>query len=465
MNSTFDRINNWAKNSLMLKLIVIAFIILLLLIPSILVEDLIRQRRNLRDEAQREIASKFGGEQTIGGPVLSVPYEHPVTVETEDGPRRSIRTGYAHFLPTAIDIQGGLVPEERRRGIFTAVLYNTDLTVRGHFGGLNVEALNLPDGALRWEDALFTVGISDMTGVSAEITVEFNGEGYRMGPGTVTKDVFTSGANVPVTITGAEERMEFRFDLDLNGSAGLYFRPFGATTDVNLESAWPDPSFDGTFLPTDHEVTDTKFAAHWTVLQLNRNYPQQGVGAYTPRLESNNFSQYSYRDLDGIGGYTDDRFGVKLLLPVDEYSKIYRSTNYSVLFIIITFLTFFFIEVLNRRRVHPIQYILIGAAVLLFYVLLLSISEHQYFDVAYFISAAAITALITGYAAAVLRNVRLTALVGGLLVVLYVFFYSLLQLQDYALLIGSLGLLIILGLVMYLTRNVDWYGIGSRDLD
>ena len=445
----------------MLKLLAIGVLILLLLIPAFLISDLIRERRNLRDDAQAEVAAKFGGEQTFGGPVISVPYAYEVTTgQNEDGPITSVRTGYAHFLPDDINIQAELVPEERYRGIFVVVLYNTRFSVRGSFDRFNVDALDVPDYALRWDDALFTIGIADMKGVDASITARVGGRDYEMGPGTITNEVFQSGASSPIAIAGAEDLLNFEFDVVLNGSSGLYFRPFGKTTSVELVSTWPDPSFDGSFLPQGSEVSQEGFRATWEVLQLNRNYPQQGTGAFVPPAGGETY----YDDLGyrGANFSSGDRFGVRLLLPVDEYKKIYRSTEYAILFVIITFLTFFFIEVLNRQRVHPIQYILIGAAILLFYVLLLSISEHQYFDFAYWISALAITTLITGYSYAILRHRKLTLLVGGVLLILYVFFYSLLQLQDFALLIGSLGLLLILATIMYLTRNVDWYRLGEE---
>ena len=461
--SLLDRLNTWAKTSITLKLAIIGVMILFLMIPTFLVDELIGDRRRLRDSAQNEVAAKFGQEQTFGGPVISVPYSYNVATQGNDGKLiQSVRTGYAHFLPENMEIDGELIPEERRRGIFVVVLYNSRFTVKGNFNGYNAAALNVPEDALNWEDAIFTVGISDMTGVAAEIDLRFGDSTLSMGPGTITNDIFSSGANIPIDITGAEGRTDFSFSINLNGSSGLYFRPFAAKTTVTLASTWPDPSFDGTFLPKGHDTGAEGFAASWEVLQLNRNYPQQGTGPYVPRMYSSGRAAYSYDEYDTepAGGYGEDRFGVRLLLPVDEYSKIYRSTNYAILFIIITFLTFFFIEVLNKKRVHPIQYLLIGAAVILFYVLLLSISEHQFFDLAYWISAVAITALITLYSYAVLRNARLTAMVGGVLLILYVYFYSLLQLQDYALLVGSAGLLLILATVMYLTRNLDWYNVG-----
>lgn len=458
--SFFSRLNTWARRSVTLKLVIIGVMILFLIIPTVLLEDLIRGRQNLRDSAQEEVAAKWGMDQVIGGPVISVPYWYQVPINDE---RVQTKEGYAHFLPDVIDVDGELSPQERYRGLFVVVLYNTRLRITGNFGALDAAALSVPESSLRWEDALFTIGITDMTGVQSAIDLQLRDTTLSFGPGTVTKDVFQSGASVPIRITGKEDDLSFAFDLDLNGSSSLYFRPFGKQTNVSVSGGWANPSFDGGFLPNERTVDADGFAAQWEILQLNRNYPQQGVGQFTP--PANTRDGYG-NDLLGLinvtgpnTGYSasGDLFGLRLLLPVDEYQKTYRSTSYALLFIFITFLTFFFIEVLNRRRVHPIQYLLIGAAIILFYVLLLSISEHLRFDAAYWISCAAVVSLITMYSWFILRNQKLTLLVGGVLLILYVFFYSLLQLQDYALLFGSLGLLLILATIMWLTRNVDWY--------
>lgn len=460
--SFFDRLNSWARRSVTLKLLIVGVMILFLLIPASMLDGLIFDRQQLRDSAQEEVAAKWGLQQIVGGPVISVPYSYN-TLST-DGKTSVSNSGYAHFLPDVIDVTGELTPEERYRGIFVVVLYNTRLEVRGNFGGFAADVLNIPEGALQWEDALFTIGISDMTGVQSAIDLQLGDTTLSLGPGTVTREIFESGANVPVSLTGKEANLSFSFSLDLNGSTALYFRPFGKRTNVRLTGGWANPSFDGGFLPQNREVSAGGFAADWEVLQLNRNYPQQGTGSFVPQVRIagggglNNFSNEIYYE-DPTNGYSasGDVFGLRLLLPVDEYQKTYRSTNFAILFIFITFLTFFFIEVLNKRRVHPIQYLLIGAAIILFYVLLLSISEHLLFDKAYWISCAVIVGLITMYSWFILRNRKLTLLVAGILVILYVFFYSLLQLQDYALLFGSLGLLLILGTIMWLTRNIDWY--------
>ena len=466
---TFERFNTWASRSVTLKLLVIGFLILLLLIPASMLDDLIYERLNLRDQAQEEVSSKWGGQQTLGGPVVSVPYTYRVASPTDEDPDRTVaRQGYAHFLPEDIAVSGELTPEERYRGIYVVVLYNTVLRMRGSFADFNTDALNLPAGALRWDKALLSVGISDMTGVNAAITAQLGSRTLELGPGIPTGEVFASGASVPVDLSTGRDRLDFDFTLDLNGSGALYFRPFGKQTTVDLRSSWSAPSFAGTFLPETRTVSDDGFTAGWEVLHLNRNYPQQGLGNFLPGVPQGQDTYVdSYREYDYQYAHTEqagDRFGVKLLLPVDEYKKTQRSTKFAVLFIFITFLTFFFIEVLNRKRLHPIQYLLIGAAIVLFYVLLLSFSEHIPFNAAYWICSAVIVGLITTYSYFALRNGKLTTLVAAMLLVCYVFFFSLLQLEDYALLLGSIGLLLILGTIMYLTRNIDWYALQKGEV-
>lgn len=457
--SFLDRLNRWARNSVTLKLFVVGILILLLLIPAAMVTSLIREREGIRDEAVREVSAKWGSDQTIAGPVISVPYRS--TRQNEEG-LSVITRGYVHFLPDSIDIRGQVDPQKRYRGIYLVVLYNAQLEVSGRFSGLNAEALSVPEEDLQWEDALFTVGISDMKGIEQAIPVRINDTTYQFGPGTVTNDILDSGASFPIQLSRkANAAIDFSFQLNLNGSTSLYFTPFGKATTASIRSSWPDPSFEGAFLPDERTVSSEGFSANWEVLQLNRNYAQQGEGAYisaTPQKPSNVYvNQYDPFRVN------TNAFGFRLLLPIDEYQKTMRSAKYAAYFVLITFLAFFFIEVLNRKRLHPIQYILVGSAIILFYILLLSISEHFNFDTAYLIACVIILALITGYCSYILGNRRLTGMMFGILALLYGFFYSLLQLQDYALLLGSLGLLLILATIMYLTRNIDWYGLRGEE--
>ncbi len=454
--SFFDRLNAWARSSVTLKLFVIGILILILLIPGSMITSLIYERENIRDSAVQEVSSKWGLNQTVGGPVISVPYE---TVQLNSEGKAITSTGYAHFLPDDLFISGTIAPEKRYRGIYVVVLYNARLAISGKFGPLNAAALTIPEESLRWEDALFTLGISDMKGVESSIDVELNDTIHSFGPGTVTNDIFASGANLPLGLRQRPDSLNFSFELSLNGSSDLFFMPFGKETVANIRSSWADPSFEGAFLPDEREVTADGFQASWTVLQLNRNYAQQGTGPYVQSNEQPFTAPNRGYNADSPFRAQTNAFGVRLLLPIDEYQKTMRSAKYATFFIFITFLTFFFIEILNRKRLHPIQYLLVGAAIILFYILLLSISEHLRFDWAYLISCLIILSLITGYSSYILKNRHLTLLIGGILAVLYGFFYSLLQLQDYALLLGSIGLLAILATIMYLTRSIDWYDL------
>lgn len=434
--SFFEKINGWARGSIMLKLLMVGFLMLVLLIPSNMISNLIYERQNLRSEAINEVSSKWGGTQTVSGPVISVPYESFSLLS--DGKTKTSKKGWVHFLPDMINVEGAVVPEERSRGIFVVVLYNTILKFTGNFGKLNSQDLSVPESDINWKKAIFTVGISDMKGIESAIDLRYGDQKLQLGPGTVSRQIYDSGASVPIEINADSVGTDFSFELNLNGSSNLFFAPFGKETKVKLKSDWANPSFTGTFLPDSHEVTEEGFTANWSVLELNRNYAQQGVDGYIPDAS---------------------HFGVRLMLPVDEYQKTNRSSKYATFFIFITFLTFFFIEVLNKKRLHPIQYLLVGAAVILFYVLLLSISEHISFNWSYLIACGIILTLITTYCHFILKNRKLTLMMFSVLAILYGFFYSLLQLQDYALLLGSFGLLLILGTVMYLTRNIDWYGL------
>ncbi|MEM7572989.1 MAG: cell envelope integrity protein CreD [Bacteroidota bacterium] len=452
--------NGWWRTSITAKLVAIGVLIIFLLIPATLLDGLIFERLRLRDQAQTEVAAKWGLQQTIGGPVISVPYTETVT--DDEGNTTISRRGYAHFLPELLEIDGQVQPEERYRGIYVVVLYNSQIQIEGQFNTLNENALGLQPDALHWDQALLTLGITDMTGINAAINMEFSGETYRMGPGTRTKDIFESGASIGIDLSQNREELSFSVALDINGSAALFFRPFAQTTRLNLNGSWANPSFSGQFLPKERSIEGNDFSARWEILELNRNYPQQGTGGYIPQPFPNPSPYVSSFRENATEDINSDRFGLRLLLPVDEYKKTERSTKYAMLFVFITFLTFFFIEVLNRQQLHPIQYLLIGAAVIIFYVLLLSISEHLAFNRAYWISCAAVVGLITAYSWFILRNRKLTLLVAAVLLICYLFFYSLLQLQDYALLMGSVGLFLILATIMYLTRNIDWYNIGKE---
>ncbi|MDP3478295.1 MAG: cell envelope integrity protein CreD, partial [Desulfoprunum sp.] len=263
------------------------------------------------------------------------------------------------------------------------------------------------------------------------------GRKFECGPGLTTSDIAPSGVSVVIPLSPQEPGQDFAFELSLNGSEQMHFVPLAETTSVQLQSDWPSPSFNGAFLPTERKVGPQGFSARWNVLHLNRNYPQHWVG-----------NQYKVES---------SSFGLNLLITADVYQKTTRIAKYAVMFIVFTFTAFFFTEVINRKRIHPVQYLLIGLAVILFYTSLLSLSEYLEFNRAYLLSAGIITLIITGYSSAIVRNRYFTMTIFSILLILYSYLFIVLQLEDYALLMGSAGLLAVLTTVMFITRKINWY--------
>lgn len=435
-SSGFDRFKSWVRNSISLRIVTIAILVLILLIPTSMIESLIREREYTREAVISEVSDKWGREQTLTGPVLSIPYKRYFK---NDQDKLVETTEYAHFLPDDLRIEGEIVPEVRYRSIYEVVVYGSSLTLSGQFPFPDFAEWDIPEADIQWKDAAVSIGIPDMRGIEERVVLQWNEGSFDFNPGVESGDVITSGIStrIPLALRDSSQTFAFSFDLSLNGSKELNFTPLGKETHVRITSLWQTPSFDGAFLPDERTVGPEGFTANWRVLHLNRNYPQQWTGE-------------KYRTYDSV-------FGIRLLIPVDQYQKSMRSAKYAILFIALTFVVFFFIETLNVKRIHPIQYVLVGLALSVFYVLLLSVSEHLGFDASFILSAAAVTALIALYAWSMFKNVRLAGLMGLMLAIMYGFIYTILQLEDYALLMGSVGLFIVLAIVMYLSRKIDWY--------
>ena len=476
------RASSWARNSVTLKLLSVGILLLLLLIPSSMVENLITERAGNRDTATEEISAQWGGSQLLLGPVLVLPY---MAFETNDGHTTKVRR-FLCLLPDTLNSTGTLEPERRHRGIYEAVVYRAKLRVQGVFQAPPLADMGVAPGAVRWSEAFVALGISDLKGIRSGLLLNWDGQPRNFEPGVPDGEVLPAGtaptvstqvntvvqergryskvqmgdedggpgaaanglsALVPVADEKAlTQRHTFAFDLDLNGSTGLLQAPLGRQTTLHLSAPWADPSFIGAFLPVQRTLGPQQFTADWRVFHLNRNYPQHWRTSETRP------------DVDA------STFGVRLLVPVNEYQKTMRAAKYAVLPLALTFLVFFFVEILNRRRIHPFQYLLVGLALVIFYVLLLALSEHLPFDVAYGVSALTIVGLVSAYAAASFRQRRLTAATAGVLTLVYSFIFVVLQLQDYALLVGSLGLVVVLAAVMFLSRNINWYSPAEDQL-
>jgi inner membrane protein len=439
-NTLIDKVNTWIRNSVTLKLATVTILMLLLLIPSSMIESVISERENLNNEAIIEVSSKWAEGQEIQGPILTVPliYEY----EEDDG--KSKITKYWHILPEELNITGIIEPEKLRRGIYEIVVYKSDISVSGVFE-LNKRVDQEKLKEIQYDKAFLTIGISDLRGIEDEIQLEWNGDKLEAQPGSKISKMIYAGVTIylPNIELLIDKTVEFNFKMNLQGSQYMSFIPVGNTTNVNLSSNWQAPSFNGNFLPDSREITNAGFKANWKILQLNRNFPQTWIGS------------------KHVEKLLNSSFGVNLIMPLDDYQKSMRSAKYAAMTIALTFLIFFLVEILNGRKIHPFQYVLVGLGLALFYVLLVSISEHSSFNIAYLISSVAIISMITLYSYSIFRARKLTFLLLGTLVGIYGFLFVTLQLADYALLMGSTGLTLILGLTMYFTRNVNWYKLNT----
>ena len=436
--STFHRFSGWLKKSLFVKLGSIAFLVLLLLLPNAMIRDLITERQIRQQEAVLSVSGSWGAPQKIVGPVLSIPFTS--WIEQENGKRTAVQET-AHFLPDQLQIGGDIAHQIRQKGIFDVILYSSSLLVKGAFLQPDFSALHVQAEDVHWEQAKLSLGISGMTGIKENILLAWEDQSLRMESGTAYPALLQSGVSIGVPLKADGKNYAFSIPLEIKGSGSLEFEPVGKETNVSLKSGWPSPSFEGAFLPDPREVSPDGFTASWKILDLNRNYPQSWKNETFKLGES--------------------AFGVRLIKPVDEYLKNERSAKYAILVIGLTFMIYFFFEVLRKFHIHPFQYFLIGIALSVFYLLLLSLSEHIGFDLAYLAASVATVGLITGYSTAFLKPARLAIQLALLLSLIYGFIFIVLQLEDYALLAGSVGIFAALAAVMYYSRKVDWYGVGD----
>lgn len=436
------------------KMGALLFLILILVIPIGMIDDLIGERRVRQHEVRAEISDIWGREQRIFGPVLILPYRQPVETADSDGNITvSHKEGRVFLLPDLLEVTAGIAPEVRYRGIFEAVVYKGELAFSGHFLQPDLAALGLEDAEILWERALLATGVSDLRGTGSALRLRVGKAQAVFAPGTGSADI-GSGIHAPAgealrTGWRKGEELPFRFALDLAGSGGLSFTPSAKETRVTLKSDWPHPRFDGAWLPEERTVTSNGFEARWKISWFGRDIPQQWIEGAAGGLGIE-------RRIEQSG------FGASLITPVDFYLKSDRSVKYALLFILLIFATVFILEVAVPVRVHLIQYALVGFAMSVFYLLLLALAEIIGFAAGFAIAALVSTTMVTLYLGRAMRSLRrgaqLAAVQGGT----YLFLYVVLQLEDYALLAGAVGLVTALAAVMYASRDIDWYGLAGK---
>ena len=424
---------NW---QITLKVFIIGAIAIALLIPKFMILGLIQERQKTAEVTTHEVMQKWSLAQTVRGPVLSIPYIERTFNKEGKEIAEDIRECY--LLPKTLNIKGEIFPQERKRSIYETVVYESGINVSGQFDISDFTSLKISPDNVLWEKAKILVAISDLRGINDRITFNWNDSTFAFTPGMENPLVGSNGISLPVPGLSMDDFPgNFHFKLNLKGSESLNFAPLGETTEVTLQSAWNDPGFEGNFLPAEHNINKDGFTAHWKVLNFNRNFPQEWKN-----------DQYRVTDAD---------FGVKLVTVADHYQKSSRSAKYAILVILFVFLSFFLNEIITKQKVHPFQYILVGFSILIFYLLLLSISEQLGFNLAYFISAVAVIIMVLFYSRTFLKKWSNSIIQTLILTFSFGFIFVLMQLETYALLVGSIGLFVVLALTMFFTRKINWY--------
>lgn len=453
------------KSSLSLKMFVIGFLIAILMIPIGMIAFLAEERENRQAEAFREVSGKWGNEQTITGPILSIPFKDKTELAASEGALVGEIIRYAHFLPEELNIKGRIDPEKRKRGIYEVAVYNANLEMSGRFLAPDFSQWDIAESDILYDQAFITLGIPDLRGIKENFNLEWGSKTYPFTPGVKSSDVAALGVNADIDLSAnSKDGNDFKIAFSLNGSRDIYFSPLGRTTNAELSSAWLDPSFQGAFLPESYTIGKDGFNAAWKVLELNRGFPQKFIGQLSA-LDLPAQLKYSEKmpTVSQAGVINGSNFGVRLLVVADEYQETVRALKYAIMLLVLTFLVLFFYEAMRGARVHPLQYILIGLALALFYLLLLSLSEYIGFKSAYLLSVLTIVSLITLYSKSIFKAWRPAFLEALILVFIYGFIFVILQLEDYSLLAGALGLLAILACVMYISRKIDWYNVGQKE--
>ncbi|MEW6234183.1 MAG: cell envelope integrity protein CreD [Candidatus Omnitrophota bacterium] len=441
MQNSLNHVITSIRQSKIVRLIGVGILVLFLQIPIFMIGSLVNERQGRQQSVIEEISSKWGQSQSINGPALIVPYTYQWNEMSATGQLiNHTETRHAIFLPEKLQVAGKLDCAALFRGIYSVPVYKLNLTVSGVFPALNFKELGIDPASVIWERAQITLGISDAHAIQEQTEISWNSNRFPFLPGVEYCTGSNTGIHALVAINAEIQQYEFAFPLALNGSVGLFFVPFGQETIVDLNSNSGNPSFQGAWLPIDRSVSDNHFIAKWKIPFLGRNYPQAWTG------------QTDFRE-----NIQNSRFGVNLIDLMNSYRMAERSVKYASLFILLTFTIVWLIELLAGVRVHPIQYLLLGASLCMFYLLELSLMEHLGFLLAYVLACMAVIGMTGSYSYSIFHRFKQTAIVAALIAGLYAYLYILLTNGDYALLIGSLGLFVILAVVMFITRRVDWY--------
>lgn len=447
---------NEVTKTLGFKIIIIVVLGLLLLIPMTFINSVVKDRIRYQNEAISSIIEPVGDSANIQGVVIAIPYlEKFIDSDTKEiGYTRK----YIFYMPNEYNVTGDVEVTSLSRGIFKAPIFNSKLNITGRFDKYNAEIYNLDENntIILYDEAMIILGIGNKKNLMKlpNILINQNEElKYYEKNINIDLNMFNNKFLYTISRDSILNGFDFNITMDIQGGNSLIITPLASENTFKISSKWKDPSFTGGFLPTKREVNNNGFNAEWNIASFNTSFTKY----WTSDENSNRLN-----NIDNNQYYTSNQESnnvlISFLLLNDNYQKTSRSVKYAILFIFIPFFVLFLCEVLSKKRIHPVQYILIGIANAIFYLLLLAISEHINFNISYFLSALMVTALTYIYIGYIIKSPRYTISMAIVESLIYIFLFGILQLTDYALLMGTLGLFAVIALAMYFTRNVDWYG-------
>lgn len=453
--------------TLTFKGITIVVLILILLLPGKMIQDLIKERQERSRETIQKINDKWSSSQTLCAPLLILPY---TTTKLDEDKKQFTEEHYLYITPKELKISVSLIPEERHYGIYKSILYKSKINFEGNFN--EISNIKIENSILHFDKAHIAIGITDLRGVMQNPVFKIGDTTLKISIGVVK--LFSVSENIVVedvnkfgssesyintkNISGktllvdlkelnlnenSSKQLKFNCSMNLKGSSSISFIPIGQQTSVKVDGKWQSPSFIGSFSP-EYKIDNKQFNASWNILSFNREIPDMWTDNNVADLGSNSF-------------------GVNLIETVDHYQQNMRSAKYSLMFISLTFIVFFFVEIFTKKPIQFFQYVLVGIALILFYSLLLSFSEQIGFGFAYLVASAATVILTTIYLYSLIKQKTATVILFSIMLILYAFLYIILQIEDFALLFGSIFLFIILGVIMFVSNKIKVRLQGSEE--
>ena len=419
-------------------------LVLVMLVPLGMVEGVIQERAITKAQVAEEIGAQWGPSQTISGPVLVIPYETTRVQTNSDGEQKTIvEKHHAVFTPEALRIDAKTGVQKRYKSIYEMLVYGGDVTLSGKFAAPDFATLGVTPSQVDWNAATLVLGISGVRAINS-ISLQTGGSDRQIEAGVLPYHPFAEGVRATLPLTGTSQQpFEFAFALTLNGRSQLAFQPLGRQSELTITSDWPHPNFIGTPLPATREITSDGFTAKWSISH---------IATGSPLAWSTDEYKLQPEQIATVG--------VALTEPGDVHQQTDRIVKYGILVIGLTFGTIFVVGLLKQDRVHLVQYLLIGASITLFYLLLLSLAEQMDFALSYLIASLVDIAIVAWYAGATIRRL-MGWVTGGVLAAVHGYMYVLLQMESYSLLSGTVGLLVALLGVMIATRKVDWFALGE----